>query len=181
MGQEITNASPTAIMTAGIGRIPEERHTSVVGDLTVEQNMALEHLDEFAKNGVLDQAMMHHHAEKLIADYQIKAAPSDKIRTLSGGNMQKVILARVLERNPKVIVVSQPTRGLDVGATEYVHRKLLEQRQGGAAVLLISEDLDEIMQLSDRIAVLYEGDLMDILATEEATSERLGLLMAGVK
>jgi simple sugar transport system ATP-binding protein len=94
--------------------------------------------------------------------------------------MQKVILARVIERNPKAIIVAQPTRGLDVGATEYVRGKLLEQRAKGAAILLISEDLDEILELSDRIAVIYEGEIMDILAAGEADVERLGLLMSGV-
>lgn len=180
-GQNVTNASPTALMAVGIGRIPEERQSSVVGELTVAQNMALEHLGEFAQHGVLDQQRMVQHAEQLIADYQIKATPHDKIRTLSGGNMQKVILARVLERNPKVIIVSQPTRGLDVGATEYVHRKLIEQRQKGAAILLISEDLDEILHLADRVAVLYEGAIMDSLPASKASTERLGLLMSGVK
>jgi general nucleoside transport system ATP-binding protein len=180
-GQNVTNLSPTALMTAGIGRIPEERQSSVVGELTVAQNMALEHLREFAQYGILDQQRIVQHAQQLIAGYQIKASPHDKIRTLSGGNMQKVILARVLERNPKVIIVSQPTRGLDVGSTEYVHHKLLEQRQKGAAILLISEDLDELLHLADRVAVLYEGAIMDILPTSKASTERLGLLMAGVK
>ncbi len=180
-GQPVTNGSPTASMAAGIGRIPEERHSSVVGELSVAQNMALEHLHEFTHNGLLDQRRIQQHAAKLIADYQIKAAPADKIRTLSGGNMQKVILARVLERNPKVIIVAQPTRGLDVGATEYVHGKLLEQRQKGAAILLISEDLDELLQLADRVAVIYEGEIVGTLPVGEATTERLGLLMAGVR
>ena len=180
-GRDITNGDPSAVMAAGVGRIPEDRHTSVIGELSVAQNMALEHLDEFAQQGMLNHRRIRRHAEKLIADYQIKAAPGDKIRTLSGGNIQKVILARVLERNPRLLVVSQPTRGLDVGATEYVRRKLLEQRRKGAAILLISEDLDEILELSDRIAVLYEGELMGILPAAQANAERLGLLMAGVR
>lgn len=180
-GQEITNAGPAKIMAAGLGRIPEDRHESVVGEMSVAQNMALEHLGEFAPGGMLDYGRMRRHAENLIAAYQIKAKPGDKIRTLSGGNMQKVILARVIERNPKAIVVAQPTRGLDVGATEYVHSKLLEQRDKGAAILLISEDLDEILALSDRIAVIYEGEIMGILPANEADPERLGLLMSGVR
>jgi simple sugar transport system ATP-binding protein len=180
-GQDVTNAGPARIMAAGLGRIPEDRHESVVDELSVAQNMALEHLDEFVKNGVLDRQRIRRHAETLIAEYQIKAGPDDKIRTLSGGNMQKVILARVIERNPKAIVVAQPTRGLDVGATEYVRGKLLEQRAKGAAILLISEDLDEILELSDRIAVIYEGEIMDILPAVEAGVERLGLLMSGVR
>ena len=93
--------------------------------------------------------------------------------------MQKVLLARVLSRKPKVIIVPQPTRGLDVGATDYVRQELLEQRQNGAAILLISEDLDEILALSDRIAVIYEGEIVGVLPASEATPERLGLMMAG--
>jgi simple sugar transport system ATP-binding protein len=130
---------------------------------------------------MLDHARIRRHAEALIAEYQIKAAPGDRIRTLSGGNMQKVILARVLERHPRAIIVAQPTRGLDVGATEYIRSKLLEQREKGAAILLISEDLDEILELSDRIAVIYEGEIMGILTAAEADIDRLGLLMSGVK
>jgi simple sugar transport system ATP-binding protein len=168
-------------MKAGVGRIPEDRHDSVVGELSVAQNMALEHLEGFTRNGMLDHRLIRRHAEKLIAQYEIKASPGDRIRTLSGGNMQKVILARVLEQNPKVLVVAQPTRGLDVGATEYVRGKLLEQRDKGAAILLISEDLDEILELSDRIAVIYEGEIMGILPASEADVEHLGLLMSGVK
>ena len=177
--QDLTHADPERIMQAGVGRIPEDRHESVVGEMTVAQNMALEHLGQFTRGGQLDKRRMRQHAEQLIAAYQIKAKPDDRIRTLSGGNMQKVILARVLERNPKVIIVAQPTRGLDVGATEYVHGKLLEQRRRGAAILLISEDLDEILALSDRIAVIYEGEIRGILQRSEADAERLGLLMSG--
>lgn len=180
-GADLTGASPEQFMKAGVGRIPEDRHESVVGELTVAQNMALEHLDEFTRGGQLDQRRMRQHAEQLIAAYQIKAKPDDRIRTLSGGNMQKVILARVLERNPQVIVVAQATRGLDVGATEYVRSKLVEQRLRGAAILLISEDLDEILELSDRIAVIYEGEIRGILPRAEADAERLGLLMSGAK
>jgi simple sugar transport system ATP-binding protein len=180
-GQDITNAGPAKIMATGVGRIPEDRHESVVNDMTVAQNMALEHLNEFVQNGMLNRRQIRKHAENLIDEYQIKATPNDKIRTLSGGNMQKVILARVIERQPKVIIVAQPTRGLDVGATEYVRSKLLEQRDQGAAILLISEDLDEILELADRIAVIYEGEIMEILPTIEADTERLGLLMSGVQ
>ena len=168
-------------MAAGLGRIPEDRHAAVVGELTVAQNMALEHLDEFTQRGRVNQRQIRRHAERLIAEYQIKAQPNDPIRTLSGGNIQKVILARVIERNPKAIVVAQPTRGLDIGATDYVRGKLLEQRAKGAAILLISEDLDEIFALADRVVVLYEGDIMDVMLAAAATEDRIGLLMAGVR
>jgi general nucleoside transport system ATP-binding protein len=180
-GQDLTNADPDRIMQAGLGRIPEDRHASVVGEMSVAMNMALEHLHEFAPKGLLDQRRIRQHAETLIAAYQIKAQPGDRVRTLSGGNMQKVILARVLERNPRAIVVAQPTRGLDVGATEYVRGKLLEQRQRGAAILLISEDLDEILELSDRIAVIYEGEIRGIIPRGAANAERLGLMMSGAQ
>jgi simple sugar transport system ATP-binding protein len=179
-GHDLTNADPTEVMRAGVGRIPEDRHASLVGELSVAQNLALEHLDDFTDRGMLDRSRIRQHAVEQIERYQIKARPDDRTRTLSGGNMQKVVLARVLERDPAFIVVSQPTRGLDVGATEYVRAKLLEQRDKGAAILLISEDLDEILGLSDRIAVIYEGKILGVLAAEEANPERLGLLMSGV-
>ena len=164
---------------AGMGRIPEDRHEGVVGDLTVYENLALEHLDKFSNNGFLDRKAIQANAESLIEQFQIKAKPGDKIRTLSGGNMQKVLLARVLATKPKVVLAPQPTRGLDVGATDYVREQLLVQKNNGAAVLLISEDLDEILSLSDRIAVMYEGEIVGLLQAHEATPERLGLLMSG--
>ncbi len=178
-GEDLTGASPEVFTEAGVGRIPEDRHAGVVADLTVAENLALEHLHEFTRKGMLDRKAMLEHAERLIRQYQIKARPTDKAGKLSGGNMQKVILARVLSRNPKVVIASQPTRGLDIGATEYVRQQLLEQRARGAGVLLISEDLDEILALSDRIAVIYEGEIVGELPASDATPERLGLLMAG--
>ena len=177
----LTATDPTAIMAAGIGSIPEDRHASVVDELSVAQNMVLANLDQFQRGAQLDHAAIQRHAEELIDAFQIKADPNDPIRTLSGGNIQKVILARVLTHNPKLIVVAQPTRGLDVGATEYVHGQLLAQRARGAALLLISEDLDELLELADRVAVIYEGEIMAIVDAPEATSERLGLLMSGVR
>ena len=117
----------------------------------------------------------------LINNFQIKTPSQDTLaKSLSGGNIQKVVVARELSREPRVIVAAQPTRGLDVGATEYVRERLLEERKAGTAVMLISEDLDEIFALADRIAVIYEGQIMGILQREEATPEKLGLLMAGV-
>lgn len=179
MGEELLGRTPAQFTQAGMGRIPEDRHEGMVADLTVTENLALEHLNEYTKNGVLNHKAIRLQAEKLIDQFQIKAQPNDSVRTLSGGNMQKVLLARVLSRNPKALIVPQPTRGLDVGATEYVRQQLLEQRNRGAAVLLISEDLDEILALSDRIAVIYEGEIVGIMPADEATPERLGLLMSG--
>jgi len=177
--RNLTGADPAQISSAGVGRIPEDRHEGVIGELSVADNLALEYLGDFITAGTLDRRRIRKHAEKLIAEYQIKASPTDRIRTLSGGNMQKVILARALSRDPEVVVASQPTRGLDVGATEYVRTKLLEQRERGAAVLLLSEDLDEILALSDRIAVIYEGRIVGLLSADEAEQEKLGLLMSG--
>jgi simple sugar transport system ATP-binding protein len=131
---------------------------------------------------VLNLREISSYAGKLIAQFQVKTPSRDTPgKSLSGGNIQKMVLARELARHPRAIVAAQPTRGLDIGATEYVRGQLLEQRAAGAAILLISEDLDEILALSDRIAVIYEGQIMDFLPRAEATPERLGLLMAGVK
>ncbi|MBN2257349.1 MAG: ABC transporter ATP-binding protein [Anaerolineaceae bacterium] len=177
--RNLTGTEPLQITRAGIGRIAEDRHASLVGELTVAENIALEYLDEFVSHGVLDRKKIHQNAEKLIKEYDIKARPEDRLRTLSGGNMQKVILARTLSREPKFVLASQPTRGLDVGATDYVDHRLLDQRDRGAAVLLLSEDLDEIMSLSDRVAVIYEGQIVGILPIEEVTREKLGLMMCG--
>ena len=117
----------------------------------------------------------------MIGQFQVKTPSRDTLaKNLSGGNIQKVVLAREISRDPRVILAAQPTRGLDIGATEYVRMELLEQRKKGAAIMLISEDLDEILALSDRIAVIYEGQVMDIVPRADATPEKLGLLMAGV-
>jgi simple sugar transport system ATP-binding protein len=179
--RDVTRSDAKARMAVGLGRIPEDSRANVIGQMTVAQNMAIEQLDRFSHLGYLDRTAIHRFAQALIAEYQIRASPEDLMHTLSGGNLQKVVLARVLAQNPKVLVVAQPTRGLDVSATEYVRSKLLEQRAQGAAILLISEDLDEIMQLSDTIAVLFEGRIMAIRPAEGATPEELGLLMAGVQ
>jgi len=177
--QELTAAQPAQFTAAKTCCIPEDRHTAVVNELSVAENMALTHLDSFSSFGFLDYKGMKENAQRLIEDYQIKAKCDDCIRTLSGGNMQKVILARTFSQRPKVVIASQPTRGLDVGATDYVRSKLLEQRDQGAAVLLISEDLDEVLALSDRIAVIYEGKIMGIVSANDVDIEQLGLMMSG--
>ena len=176
---ELAGARPVEVMAAGVGRIPEDRHASLVGELSVAYNLVLERLDEFRRGGALDERRIRAEAEGLIARFSIQARPADRVTTLSGGNVQKVLLARVLTREPRVLVVSQPTRGLDVGATEYVRRELLARRAAGTAILLVSEDLDEILALSDRIVVMYEGAIVGEMAASDADLERLGLLMAG--
>jgi simple sugar transport system ATP-binding protein len=131
---------------------------------------------------LLDFKNIQRFSENLIGAYDIKSAgPHAEAKSLSGGNLQKVMLARELAGKPAVVIASQPTRGLDVGATEYVHQRILEERERGAAVLLISEDLDEIFALSDRIVVLFEGEVMGEAAVEEASREQIGLWMSGVR
>jgi simple sugar transport system ATP-binding protein len=178
-GQDLTGADPTRMLSAGVGRIPEERRDGVLEELSVAENLAMENLGEFTRNSMLDRRRVRKEAQRLIDEYQIKASPSDRMRTLSGGNVQKVILARALARKPLLIIAAQPTRGLDVGATEYVRGKLVEQRNLGAAVLLLSEDLEEILLLSDRIAVIYEGRIVGVLPAREASLEQLGMMMSG--
>jgi general nucleoside transport system ATP-binding protein len=177
--KDLTGASPAQIAASKVGRIPEDRHGGLVGEMSVAENLALESVDRFTSSGLLNNKAIQENARRLIQEYQIKATPSDHTRTLSGGNMQKVLLARALELGPQVVIASQPTRGLDVGATDYVRSKLLEQRDAGSGVLLISEDLDEIMALSDRIAVMYEGHIVGELTAADATAEQLGLMMSG--
>lgn len=178
-GREISHLPPGEISDAGVGRTPEDRHEGTIGDLTVAENLALENLKVFRKNGFLDQKSIIESAKEKIKEFQIKASPNDQLRKLSGGNMQKVVLARALARKPKVLIASQPTRGLDVGATEYVRKRLLEEKENGTAILLLSEDLDEVLALADRIAVIYEGCIKGIVPSAEATPEKIGLLMAG--
>ena len=178
-GAEVAAGDPQRMMRAGIGRIPEDRHASLIGDLSVAYNLVLERLDDFRRGGRIDEASIRRHATELIERFDIRARPDDPVASLSGGNIQKVLLARVLSRDPRVIVVAQPTRGLDVGATEYVRSQLLERRAAGAAILLVSEDLDELLALADRLVVFYEGRVVGAMPAADVDLERLSMLMAG--
>ena len=184
-GEDVTNMLPAELTDRMLSYIPEERmKDGMIKDFSVAENMVLrEHQKPpYSRFGFLNLREISQNSDNLIAKFQVKTPSHETLaKNLSGGNIQKVVIARELSRNPRVIVAAQPTRGLDIGATEYVRQQLIEQRVGGAAVLLISEDLDEIMALSDRIAVIYEGQIMDILPREKATPQKLGLLMAGVK
>ena len=176
-------ATPRASIAAGIGRIPDDRHhEGIVGALSIAENLALETLraPDVARAGFLRLDALRGRAEQAIRAYDVRCpGPDSPVRLLSGGNIQKVILARVLGRDPRVVLANQPTRGLDVGATADVHRRLLEARERGVAIILISEDLDELLELSDRVAVLARGALSAPLPVEAVTRERLGLMMAG--
>jgi simple sugar transport system ATP-binding protein len=178
-GVDITAFDPVARIRAGLGRITEDRRGSVVPGLTVEQNLVLEDLDRYRRYGFTQRARVRKHARRLIADFDIRAEPHDTVGGLSGGNLQKVLLARALSRDPKALVAAQPTRGLDVGAYAYVHDQLRRVRDRGGGVLLISEDLDELLALADRIVVLFAGRIIGGLPRAEATPRALGLLMTG--
>ena len=179
-GVDVSGAGPAAVTAAGVGRIPEDRRASVVGELSVAYNLVLEDLGAYRRGSMLDERLIRKTAEDLIERFAIKARPTDAVGTLSGGNIQKVLLARVLAREPKVLVVAQPTQGLDVGATEYVRSQLLAQRAAGAAVLLISDELEELLALADRLVVMYEGEIVGRFDDADVDVEQLGLLMAGI-
>jgi simple sugar transport system ATP-binding protein len=183
-GADITNLPPQTIAQRGVASVPADRIAEgLIPEFRVDENLVLgQHRSpRFARGPFVDQARVAAFAQQAIADFDI-ATPSaaQTTRVLSGGNLQKVILARELALNPRCLIINQPTRGLDVGATEYVRRRLLEQRQRGAAILLISEDLDEILNIADRIAVMFKGRVVGILDAQAATLERMSLLMAGI-
>ncbi len=184
-GKEMTGKLPGELLKTGMAYIPEERmRDGVVSDFTVSENVILRDHDHkpYSNWGLLIHRMIGEVTDRLIKLFDIRT-PSRNAQAgnLSGGNIQKVVLARELSRTPKVLIAAQPTRGVDIGAIEFIHKNLLEQRQAGAAILLISEDLDEVLALSDRVAVMFEGKIMDILANQEAERGRVGLLMAGVR
>jgi simple sugar transport system ATP-binding protein len=184
-GEEIANHRPGPITEMQLAYIPEERmRDGMIQEFSVAENMILrDHEREpYSRNGFLLLRIIADFADRLIDAFQIKTPSRDTTaKSLSGGNIQKAVVARELSRGPRVLVAAQPTRGVDIGATEYIHSLLMEERQKGTAILLVSEDLDEIMALSDRIAVIFEGKIMGVVDGETATPEDLGLLMAGVK
>ncbi len=178
-GVDVTTASVEDRLRAGLGRLTEDRRGSTFGAMSVEQNLVVEDLHAFRRMGLLDRRKVRRHAEELIDRFSIKARPTDLVSSLSGGNIQKVLLARALHRRPRALVAAQPTRGLDIGTYGYVHDQLRELRAHGAGVLLVSEDLDELRSLADRIAVIFRGRLVGELPAAEAGSERLGMMMTG--
>ena len=184
MKQDITRASPRKITEIGSAHIPEDRQQDgLVLTATIADNMVLNtyYLEPFAKNVLTQEDKVLENAENLIEKFDVRT-PSALIPvgSLSGGNQQKVIVGREFSRPIKFLVAAQPTRGLDVGSIEYIHTRLLEKRDDGIAILLVSTELDEIMELSDRIAVMFEGEIIAVVDAEGATKEQIGLLMAGV-
>ncbi len=183
-GEEVTNQTPQAIAERGVAHIPEERmRRGVVPDMSVAENLVLRDYgrEPYSKGLFLDGEEIGRNADELIKRYGIVTPGIEApVKLLSGGNIQRLILARELSGRPRLIIAAHPTYGLDVGATEQIRGLLLEQRGRGSAILLVSEDLDEIFALSDRIAVMFEGDVLRISDAEEATVEEVGLLMSGL-
>ncbi|PID57633.1 ABC transporter ATP-binding protein [candidate division KSB3 bacterium] len=191
-GTEITNLSPRSIKERGVGHIPEDRHRrGLILDYTVAQNMilGLHHRPPFVKRlgrstfpgiDVMDTAEINRTTERLIQEFDVRPPDRDNlVGNASGGNQQKVVVAREFNHDPQFLLAAQPTRGVDVGSIEFIHRRLIQARDSEKAVLLISADLEEILSLSDRIAVIYEGKIVGVLGPDEATEERLGLMMTG--
>ena len=183
-GRDVTHGSPSMRMKAGQAYIPEERmRDGVIKEFSVAENLILQdHGDApYSRNTFLDFNAIETRSAELVETFNVKTPTLDTpLKNLSGGNIQKLILARELSRQPQVLIASQPTRGVDIGATEYIHRRLLSQREAGTAILLISEDLDEIRALSDRVAVIYEGAIVGVVDGRTAAAEEIGLMMAGV-
>lgn len=185
-GKDITDASIRERSKSGMSHIPEDRHKhGLVLDYTLEQNMVLQRYwdDEFQKSGFIKQSAVRKYSQRLIEQYDVRSGqgPITIARSMSGGNQQKAIIAREIDKNPDLLVAVQPTRGLDVGAIEYIHSQLVAQRDKGKAVLLVSLELDEVMNVSDRILVMYEGEIVGQLDPDKTTVEELGLYMAGAK
>ncbi|MEE2767656.1 MAG: ABC transporter ATP-binding protein [Actinomycetota bacterium] len=183
-GNEVTGGTPSEIRRAGMAYVPEERmRDGVVGEFTVAENLILVdyNSEPYCRRGALHLRKIAERASTLIDRFNVKTPTIETTtQSLSGGNIQKLIMARELSTRPTVLVASQPTRGVDIGAAEYIHRRLVEERDNGTAILVISEDLDEILALADRIAVMFEGRLMGILNRENISVAHVGLLMAGV-
>lgn len=182
-GREVTHFSPAQMIKAGVSYIPEERMLDgVIKDFSVAENLILrDHpYPPYSQGIFLNFKQVAQHAGDLISRFNIKTPSKETpVKNLSGGNIQKLVLAREQTRRPHVLIAAQPTRGVDIGATEYIHTQLLQQRAEGLATLLISEDLDEIRALSDRIVVMFGGEIMGIVNNDETTVEELGLMMAG--
>ena len=186
MGQDITSATIRTRSKTGMSHIPEDRHKhGLVLDYTLEENMVLQRYWEpqFQNHGVIRRDAVRSYANRLIKEYDVRSGqgPVTTVRSMSGGNQQKAIIARELDKNPELLVAVQPTRGLDVGAIENIHRQLVAQRDAGKAVLLVSLELDEVMNLSDRILVMYEGEIVGEFNPKNTDVQTLGLYMSGAK
>ncbi len=183
-GNDISKEKIRKRTVAGIGHIPEDRHKhGLVLEYTVEENMILQtyYTEKFSKKGFINKKAMTEQAENLIEKFDVRSGKGPKTvsRSMSGGNQQKAIIAREMEREPDLLIAAQPTRGLDVGAIEYIHKQLINTRDQGKAVLLLSLELDEVLNVADRILVMFEGEILGELVAKETNEKEIGLLMAG--
>ena len=182
-GQEVVGLSSRKITEMNVSHVPEDRHRDgLVLEMMLSENIALQtyYKEPLSKNGVLNYNQINSYARKLMEEFDVRAANEIvPASALSGGNQQKAIIAREVDRNPDLLIVSQPTRGLDVGAIEYIHKRLIGERDKGKAVLVVSFELDEILNLSDRIAVIHDGKIQGIVKPSETNKQELGILMAG--
>ena len=182
-GKDVVGLRPRQITEMKVGHVPEDRHRDgLVLDMMISENMALQtyYKEPLSKNGILNYPNITSYAKKLMEEFDVRAA-SEVVpaKALSGGNQQKAIIAREIDRDPDLLIVSQPTRGLDVGAIEYIHKRLIQERDNGKAVLVVSFELDEILNVSDRIAVIHDGKIQGIVTPETTNKQELGILMAG--
>lgn len=181
--KDVTGLKPRKVTESGVGHIPQDRHKhGLVLDFPIGHNISLQtyYKSPISKNGIIDYSKIDAKAKQIIADFDVRTqGPHELARSLSGGNQQKAIIGREVDRDPDLLIAALPTRGLDVGAIEFIHSRLIEQRDNGKAVLLISFELDEVMNVSDRIAVIHDGEIVDIVTPETTTEQELGLLMAG--
>jgi ABC-type uncharacterized transport system ATPase subunit len=181
-GRDITRASVLERLKMGIGYIPPERVEASIGGFSLVENIAMNlwYEEEFSKRGLLNYRKIREYAEKVISEFDV-VAPSVEAKAahLSGGNLQKLILARIIPRTMRLLIANLPTHGLDVSATEFVRNELMACKKEGMGILLISEDLDEVLQMSDRIAPIYEGRFVSIVPAEKARKESIGAMMAG--
>jgi len=181
-GDDLTNAPTRKVIERGVSWIPDDARRAVIFPFSVAENFVLKkyYTPEFSKGMILNEQAINAFANKLVSEYEIKTpSVTAYLGSLSGGNIQRLIVARELSFVPMLVIAENPTQGLDVKLTEFVHRRLIEQRDNGAAVLLVSMDLDEILTLSDRIAVVFGGKVVGVVEAEKAERSKLGLLMAG--
>ena len=182
-GQSIVGLHPRQITEMSVGHVPEDRHRDgLVLEMMISENIALQtyYKEPLSKKGILNYSNIINYAKKLMQEFDVRAASEIvPASALSGGNQQKAIIAREVDRNPDLLIVSQPTRGLDVGAIEYIHKRLIQERDNGKAVLVVSFELDEILNVSDRIAVIHDGKIQGIVTPETTNKQDLGVLMAG--
>lgn len=182
-GDSIVGLHPRQITELSVGHVPEDRHRDgLILEMMISENIALQtyYKEPHSKNGILNYSNITSYPKKLMEEFDVRAA-SELVpaAALSGGNQQKAIIAREIDRDPDLLIVSQPTRGLDVGAIEYIHKRLIEERDNGKAVLVVSFELDEILNVSDRIAVIHDGKIQGIVSPETTNKQELGVLMAG--